>query len=141
MYIDQHSALKQRWCNYCLGHGPDLSSYMYCLKMSLDYLTRSICLPVCMLACMPAYLYVCLSACLLSVWMHVDRLPVWPLACIFTCIYVCLYIWLNVCLPACLLVHMYVCLHARMFAYLSYYLHLSLLSRLSPSTQFFHCYL
>ena len=42
MYIAQHSSFKQRWCDYCSGHGPDFSSYMYCRKGFLAYLTRSI---------------------------------------------------------------------------------------------------
>ena len=30
------------WCDYCSGHRPDFSSYMYCRLRSLAYLTRSI---------------------------------------------------------------------------------------------------
>ena len=42
IYIDQHSSFKQRWYDYRLGHGPDLSSFMYSRKRSLAYLTRCI---------------------------------------------------------------------------------------------------
>ena len=42
MHSDQHSSFKQRWCDYCSEHEPDLSSYMDCLKRSLAYLTMSI---------------------------------------------------------------------------------------------------
>ena len=35
MYIAHHSSFKQRWCDYCLGNRPNLSSYMYRRKRSI----------------------------------------------------------------------------------------------------------